>query len=318
MNRGARAFAVLGLLAVGLPTCGGAVAQPSPLASPAATEIVIPTPRPTGTAAPSPSPLGKGRVERGTFHSNALDRTMQFVVYLPPGYDVNPARRYPTAYLLHGGGGDIMEWPSYGAFDQADRLMGEQIIPPYIIVLPDGGQEYWVDHVTDRRTGANGEKWGTYTAKEVVPAIESRYRTIARQDARAIGGISMGAHGAMQLPLNFPGIWSAIGVHTPSLRPEGEAATYLGFGEEFLARDPASLIKAKPDIARAYVWWLDAGTRDPWRRPTEAIHNLLSDLSIAHEWHVTAGDHDLAYWSAHMEDYIRYYGVSLCKGRTTC
>src|SRR5207249_4938233 len=72
LNRGARAFDVFGLLAVGLPTCGGAVAQPSPLASPAATEIVIPTPRPTGTAAPSPSPLGKGRVERGTFHSNAL------------------------------------------------------------------------------------------------------------------------------------------------------------------------------------------------------------------------------------------------------
>src|SRR5439155_674724 len=180
-----RVLAVLGLLSVGLPTCGGAAAQPSPLASPAATEIVIPTPRPTGTAAPTPSPLGKGRVERGTFHSNALDRTMQFVVYLPPGYDESPARRYPTAYLLHGGGGDIMEWPSYGAFDQADRLMGEQIIPPYIIVLPEGGQEYWVDHVTDRRTGANGDKWGTYTAKEVVPAIESRYRTIARQDARA-------------------------------------------------------------------------------------------------------------------------------------
>jgi len=308
----------LAILLTVVTSCGGANATPSPIASPGASEIVIPTARPTSSALASPSPIGRGRVEKGTFHSNALSRTMQFVVYLPPGYDANPNRRYPTAYLLHGGGGDIMEWPSYGAFDQADKLMGDQEIAPFIIVLPEGDQEYWVDHVIDARTGANGEKWGTYTAKEVVPAIDARFRTIAHQDARALGGISMGGHAAMQLSLNFPGIWSAIGAHTPSLRPEGEAPTYLGSGDEFAARDPASLIKAKPDVARAYRWWLDAGTRDPWRRATEAIHNLLTDLGVAHEWSVTAGGHDLAYWSAHMSDYIRYYGTALCKGRTTC
>ncbi|HKW77792.1 MAG TPA: alpha/beta hydrolase-fold protein, partial [Candidatus Limnocylindria bacterium] len=310
------------LCAVVAASCGGAAARPSPVASPQASEIVIPTARASagenGSPAPSPTNLGKGRIEKGTFKSSVLNRTMQFVVYLPPGYDANPTRRYPTTYLLHGGGGDIMEWPSYGAVDMADKLMGDQTVAPYIIVFPEGDQEYWVDHVVDRATGANGEKWGTYTAREVVPAIDSRYRTIAKPDARAIGGLSMGGHGAMQLAMNFPGIWSAVGAHSPSLRPEGDAPTYLGFGDEFAARDPLALIKAKPEIARAYTWWLDTGSRDPWKRQTEQIHLQLDAFAIPHEWRLTTGDHDLAYWSAHMDDYIKYYGVALCKGRTTC
>jgi len=293
-------------------SCGGGTARPAS-APPSATNASVPaSPIPSGTLAP----LGKGRVEKGTFHSSALNRTMQYVVYLPPGYDANPNARYPAAYMLHGGGGDIMEWPSYGLFDTADRLMGDRTVPPFILVLPEGDQEYWVDHVIDKRTGANGEKWGTYTAKEVVPTIDARFRTIARQDARAIGGLSMGGHGAMQLAMNFPGIWSAIGAHSPSLRPEGDAPTYLGFGADFAARDPLDLILAKPDLARSYTWWIDTGDADPWKAPATDVHVALQQLGIAHDWHVYPGGHELAYWSAHMEEYVRYYARVLCGSRS--
>jgi enterochelin esterase-like enzyme len=284
-----------------------------------------PAPLPTATAAaspalsPTPASLGKGRLEKGTFRSVALGRTMSYVVYLPPGYDANPAARYPVAFALHGGGGDIMEWPSYGLFDAADRLMGDRSIPPFVIVLPEGDQEYWVDHVVDRTTGANGEKWGTYTAREVVPTIDARYRTIATPAERAIGGLSMGGHGAMQLALNFPGIWSAIAATSPSIRPLGEAPTYLGTGQaEFAARDPLSLIAAKPDVARAYAWWIDTGDTDPWLAQAAAIHAQLTALLISHEWHVWPGDHSAQYWSKHVDDYLRYYASVLCRDPARC
>jgi enterochelin esterase-like enzyme len=281
-------------------------------------------PSPTATSAgttsapASPSDLGPGRSEQGSFRSAALNRTLRYIVYLPPGYDANTRARYPTAYLLHGGSGFITEWMDYGLFDWADRLMRDGTIPPFLIVLPEGDQEYWVDHVIDRRTGANGEKWGTYTAKEVVPTIDGRYRTIARPDARAIGGLSMGGHAAMQLPLSFPGIWSVIGATSPSLRPEGDAPTYLGFGAEFAARDPLALIQTKPDLARAYSWWLDAGNADPWAAAATRIHEQLTTLGIAHEWHLNQGDHSAQYWSAHVPDYLRYYAKSLCKSTAGC
>jgi hypothetical protein len=103
----------------------------------------------------------------------------------------------------------------------------------------------------------------------------------------------MGGHGAMQLAMSFPAVWSVVGAHGPSIRPYGDAPTYLGRGAEFAARDPLSLIEAKPELARGHSWW------------------------IAHEWRQYVGDHSLAYWSAHVDDYLGYYAVALCR-RSRC
>jgi len=248
-------------------------------------------------------------VVTGTFRSAVLNRTMPFAVYLPPGYDADQAARFPTLYMLHGGSGSNQEWVDYGLLKAADRLMGDRTIPQFIIALPQGDQEYWVDHITSQID--NGEKWGTYLAKEVVPEIDKRYRTYASADARAIGGLSMGGHAAMQLAMNFPGIWTVIGAHSPSLRPESDAPTYLGRGAEFAARDPLSLINARPDLARTYTWWIDSGDVDPWVHQATAIRDQLTALGIANDWHSYSGDHSAAYWSAHVADYLTYYGRAL-------
>ena len=265
-------------------------------------------------ATTSATSLGVGRVTSGTLTSAVLRRSLPYTVYLPPGYDADPSARYPTLYMLHGGSGTNREWIDYGLLGAADALMGPGVIAPFVIVLPQGDQEYWVDHVVDPRTGANGERWGTYTATEVVPTIDSRYRTLAQADARAIGGLSMGGHGAMQLAMNFPGIWSAIGAHSPSLRPVGDAPTYLGVGGDFAARDPLSLVKAKPSLARTYAWWIDSGDVDPWVSQARAIRDTLDGLGIANEWPGWAGDHSLAYWSAHVADYLAYYASAFASG----
>lgn len=302
-------------IAVVVASCGGPAAAPPSAPAPTASPSASVSGAAAGTASVSATPrsLGKGRVETGALRSNVLNRSEPYSVYLPPGYDADPATRYPAAYVLHGGSGTNREWIDYGLLAAADRLMGSGAIPPFIIVLPSGEQEYWVDHVIDRSTGANGEKWGTYTAREVVPAIDARYRTVAAPAGRALGGLSMGGHAAMQLPLNFPGIWSVIAATSPSLRPQGDAPTYLGFGAEFAARDPLALIGAKPEVARSYTWWIDVGTVDPWLTQVTTIHDKLGALGIAHEWHTFAGDHSAAYWSAHVEDYLRYYAGALCR-----
>src|SRR5258706_8701708 len=219
-------------LCLALSACAnaGVSAGPSVTRPPAARAAT-----PSATQSASPSPLGVGRVVTGTFHSAALNRTMPYTVYLPPGYDADPSARFPTLYMLHGGSGSNQEWVDYGLLKAADLLMGNRTIPQFIIALPQGDQEYWVDHITSQID--NGEKWGTYLAKEVVPMIDGKFRTFGSADARAIGGLSMGGHAAMQLPMNFPGIWSVIGAHSPSLRAEADAPTYLGRGAEFAARD---------------------------------------------------------------------------------
>jgi S-formylglutathione hydrolase FrmB len=142
----------------------------------------------------------------------------------------------------------------------------------------------------------------------------------------------MGGHGAMQLALNFPGIWSAVAATSAALRSEQDdpsmsvfgaeyvtrAPTYLGSGVEFAARDPLLLIKSHPDIARRYAWWLDAGRLDPWLRPMRAIHDQLDELAITNQWDTPPGGHDAPYWSAHVEDYLRFYASTLCRDASAC
>ena len=125
-----------------LAACGPASATPTTTPFTPVTPTPTLAPNVTPAATPTRLPVGRGRIEKSTFHSNALNRTMQYWIYLPGGYDAETAARFPVTYLLHGSGGDIGEWASYGAIDAADKLMGGGIIPRFIIVMPEGDQEY--------------------------------------------------------------------------------------------------------------------------------------------------------------------------------
>src|SRR2546422_915339 len=79
-------------------------------------------------------------------YSPALNRTMPYLVYLPPGYE-SGARRYPVLYMLHGNSGSYEEWAAYGLIGRADDMIMAGEIQPLIIVLPQGDYSYWVNLV---------------------------------------------------------------------------------------------------------------------------------------------------------------------------
>src|SRR5207247_3112000 len=87
----------------------------------------------------------KARQEDWTFFSPTLDRQMPIATFLPPGYE-SGTESYPVLYMLHGLGGTPEEWRSYGLFDVAQDLMSKGTVRPFIIVLPQGDESYWVDH----------------------------------------------------------------------------------------------------------------------------------------------------------------------------
>jgi S-formylglutathione hydrolase FrmB len=256
------------------------------------------------TAVSSLASLG-GTVQQRTFKSTALERTMPYRIYLPPGYDAQPSRRYPTVYLLHGMGGSDAQWQDIGITQAADRLIDAGTIAPLIMVMPEGENAYWVDHATD------GQKWGRYTAVDVVADVESHFRTLAGKQSRAIGGLSMGAHGALQLALNYPGEFAAVGAHSLVLRRFGSAPSYFGAAADFAKRDPVQLVAAKGKTGCSFSLWIDIGDKDPWVSNAEQFNGELNDLGVAHQWHLWSGDHSGSYWSAHVVDYLRFYDAAL-------
>jgi S-formylglutathione hydrolase FrmB len=256
------------------------------------------------TAYRSPS-----RVEERHFHSAVLDRSMPYFVYLPPGYDADD-RRYPVLYMLHGLGGTNTEWRRYGLLDAADELIKGGAIPPMLIVLPQGDQSYWVDH-------ARGKRWGHYTAMEVVAEVDRSLRTVPDRRARAIGGNSMGGHGALQLALRYPDVFGVVGAHVPTIRSWADGVDYFPpefYGDEryYADHDPVSLLAAHPEAARRLTISIDVGEADPtWRQVVTALHEQLDALGVPHEFRLVAGTHNDEYWVRHRAEYLRFYARAL-------
>jgi S-formylglutathione hydrolase FrmB len=242
-------------------------------------------------------PPSGGAVETRTFWSASLDRAMPYRIYLPPGYAAS-SRRYPTLYLLHGMAASDRQWEELGVGTTANRLIAAGTIAPLIIVMPEGESAYWVDHATD------GQKWGRYTAVDVVSDVDANFRTVPTQHSRAIGGLSMGAHGALQLALNYPGEFGAVGAHSLVLRRFGSAPAYFGGLADFATRDPMQLVNTK---GCPFALWIDIGKDDPWATLATQFDGELTDLGIRHEWHVWSGGHTDVYWKAHVDDYLVFY-----------
>ena len=241
------------------------------------------------------------------FRSDALARPMPYSIYLPPDYATG-TKRYPVLYMLHGMSGSNQEWSSYGLVDKADKMIRSGDLPPMVIVLPQGDKAYWVDHA-----GVDKEAWGRYMAKDVVAEVDAHFRTIADASHRAIGGVSMGAHGALQLAMNYPGTFTVVGAHSLVLRPYDTAPTYFGQPADFAKRDPVQMAPAKAELLRSMDLWIDIGDKDPWVSLAQKFDGELASLKVPHAWHMWSGDHSGSYWSAHLADYLHFYGSSLAR-----
>jgi hypothetical protein len=141
-----------------------------------------------------------------------LNPTRRIKVYLPPGYAQGKAR-YPVIYMLHS-----MNWdnermfaPGTAAQPTFDRAIAAGVIRPFIAVAPDytapGPGSMFANSSTSGR-------FEDHTVQEVVPFIDSNYRTAPRAESRAIMGDMMGAYGAMRYAFDHPDVFSVVyGMH---------------------------------------------------------------------------------------------------------
>jgi S-formylglutathione hydrolase FrmB len=163
-----------------------------------------------------------GRLEERFVESDVLsgnrlgDPTRRPVwVYLPPGYDDDPARRYPSIYMILGLTGQLDMWKNRMPFrpnpiELADALFAEGGAPPCVVAWVDcwtslGGSQYIDSPATGR--------YQTYLCDEIVPWVDSHYRTLASRDHRGIAGKSSGGYGAMVVPMQRPDVFSGLATH---------------------------------------------------------------------------------------------------------
>jgi enterochelin esterase-like enzyme len=279
-----------------LPGMGGAAA-PDPAG-------LAPSSGVSGTGSP-PAARGAWREER--FFSRALNREEAYLAWLPPGYG-DGQRSYPTLYLLHGVGGPagsgVEEWLGYALTEDLDRLLALGLIEPMIVVLPYGEQGYWMNHAD------GGPQWADFVAVDLVKHVDATFRTELLREKRAIGGLSMGGHGALQLALNFPEVFAVAGAHSPTLRPFEATPKFFGDQKWFARYDPLSLIKSS-DVAKRIAFWIDIGYEDSWHSGAEAVALALEAKRASVTYKVLEGEHEGWYWELYLPEYLSFYSQAL-------
>lgn len=148
------------------------------------------------------------------------DPTEQYVtIYLPPGYDASPSKRYPTVYLLHPGGGSNKTWMNNDPArinipikPALDALMSSGKIREMIVVGPNGKNAYIGSFYSNSPVTGN---WEDYIYRDVVAYVDSNFRTLARSSSRGIAGHSMGGFGSTFIAMKHPDVFSALYALSP-------------------------------------------------------------------------------------------------------
>jgi enterochelin esterase-like enzyme len=133
------------------------------------------------------------------FHSPALHKRADYMVYLPAGYSA--AKPLPVFYMLHGMPGKPQAFTVNANIEvRLEQLIRAHHVAPMILVFPDGR--------IDGRTASDSE-WantpsGAYESyvTDVVRDVDHRFATLACRQERAIAGLSAGAYGAANIGLH--------------------------------------------------------------------------------------------------------------------
>ena len=131
-----------------------------------------------------------GNVQQILFPSGSTNLTLRAFVYTPPNYDKDATKRYPVLYLQHGWGEDETAWSNQGYANLImDNMIAEGKIEPFIIVMTYG-------MTNDTKFGGirnfKIQPFQTVLIDELIPYIDTNFRTFTDQPHRAMAGLSMG------------------------------------------------------------------------------------------------------------------------------
>ena len=292
------------LAPVTAPTAQIIIVTPEDTLTPVATTTPLPTitPQPTATpqdtATPTPPPClqdGGQIVAFDDFRSPTAGENLKYRVYIPPCYQqTDPQRRYPYVILLHGLQANEKQWGDLGiqqALDQGIRLGA---LAPMIVVMPNMGS------IGSDNSFPPKASYETVVLDELVPAVERDFCTWSNRDHRAIGGISRGGFWAYEIALRHPDTFGIVGGHSAAFDPGNAPAAF----------NPLELALNAPFLTDANLrMYLDNGADDASGTNLELFSNRLSSRGIAHTYIISpVGGHDAAYWTAHLQDYLTFYG----------
>lgn len=250
-------------------------------------------------------------LENQKMYSALFDNDITYAVLLPDGYDQS-TDSYPVVYLLHGYGDTERAWYTSGGLQYyVDQYAGE--IVPMIFVMPAAYKSYYVNRFS------GDYPYMDMMTDELVPAIDSLFRTKKDKFSRAVMGYSMGGYGAMVLPGLRPDVFTVGVPLSMSFRTDAQymaepqdvfnsqwGILFGGHGSTgqdrltnyFIQHSPFHFFgSGDPSRFDDVKFLIDCGDDEESLSITnDNLHAVMRDNLIGHEYRVRNGEHSFTYW----------------------
>jgi enterochelin esterase-like enzyme len=267
--------------------------------------LLVPNLLSRGSAVHVPGPLSlpwelndvpHGEIHHHFYLSAAGEDDRDYYVYTPPGYDAAAKKTYPVFYLLHGFSDDASAWTAVGHANVIlDNLIAQGKAQPMIVVMPLGygtmafvhlGWNAWSHtELRDR----NFKKFTDALLTEVMPRVESEYRTTKDRGGRAIAGLSMGGSESLLTGLNNLDKFAWIGAFSSGGIP-------TDFSKDFPSLDA----KANEQLR---LLWIACGTEDHLITLNRDLRAWLKTKGIKVTEIETPGMHSWMVWRRNLAEF---------------
>lgn len=213
----------------------------------------------------------------------------ELYVYTPPGYEKSTTS-YPVLYLIHGGGDTAVSWSTVGrAGDILDNLIAEKKARPMIIVMPSG----WTPSGGQVMTSdATKDPFTKEMISDIIPMIQTRYRTLANPENRALSGLSMGGIQTLNVGLHHLGTFRYVAVMSSGWVSEDD--------RQFFYKSEAAHIP-KYNSQLKLFWW-GWGQTDIARANGLAVIDKFKSQGVKIETLETPGGHEWANWRTYLHE----------------
>ena len=244
-----------------------------------------------------------GDVRIRVYHSKITGQWRRCFVYTPPDYDTDLSARYPVLYLQHGMGEDETGWIFQGHANLIlDNLIAEKKAVPMIIVMDNG----YASVPAGPFGPLAADRAGDFSAfedviiKEVIPMVDSTFRTIPDREHRAIAGLSMGANQALHLGTDHLEAFAYMA---------GFSGTMNGLSTDAL--DPATAFNGVFKDGAAFnekvkLLWIGMGTQEPNPFPGAigAFRAMLDKAGVRYVYFSSPGTaHEWLTWRRDLNDF---------------
>jgi len=252
--------------------------------------------------------LSSGHIHKiEKFKSRLLRTERDLIVYLPPGYDQQPHRRFPVLYLQDGqnlfdGSTSFIPGKYWRVGETADHLIGTGAIQPLIIVGIYNSGKRRVREYTPTRSGRLGggkaDRYMRMIIEELRPFIESHYRVLLGAWHTGFGGSSLGGLLTLYAGLRYPHVFGQLAALSPSVWwDRGWVLRFAAHAE----------VHPRPRI------WLDIGTREGPRivPGVEQFRDVLCSKgwSLGRDLHfeiIEGGEHNEEAWAHQVGPFLQF------------